>query len=138
MYKLRYAMGYEQGQTDLQQNRRRTKGTRQRDVERGCDREARCSGAQRPHDALGDFRETGAGSTTGCDAYRGGTSGGVITQLLSEERERLVCLDEELERLHQSRLALVDRIEYLEQMLVKLREIVAQNNTPEGESGVVL
>jgi hypothetical protein len=49
-----------------------------------------------------------------------------------------VCLDEELERLHQSRLALVDRIEYLEQMLVKLREIVAQNNTPEGESGVVL
>lgn len=47
----------------------------------------------------------------------------MINQLLFEERERLVGFDKELERLQRGRDAQVSRIEYLEIMFARLKEV---------------
>jgi hypothetical protein len=56
-----------------------------------------------------------------CDTTGGLSAGGMISQLLMGERERLVRLKGELERLQQELLVQEDRIAYLEMMLERLQ-----------------
>jgi hypothetical protein len=65
----------------------------------------------------------GEGVNARRDTTGGISAGGVIAQLLTEERQRLEGIDEELERLQRGRDAQVSRIEYLENMAYRLKEI---------------
>lgn len=80
-------------------------------------------GDTRRVEPLGGSRTIRQGIESGCDASGGVSAGGMINQLLFEERERLVGFDKELERLQRGRDAQVSRIEYLEIMFARLKEV---------------
>jgi hypothetical protein len=122
--KLSYVMGYEHKKRNQKVRQvRQSEGAGQYDVDSCGDRGARRyggSGGSEPFGGGGTFCQ---GFEVGRDASGGLSAGGMIGQLLIEERKRLVGIDDELERLQRGRDAQVSRIEYLEVMALRLKEI---------------
>jgi len=122
--KLSYSVRYEQQKRyEKVRQVQRSQGQGKHDADTsgfiGSGRRRRKGGLE----PLGDSGTVCEGVGVGCDAQGSLSAGGIVGQLLIEERERLVQLEGELERLQRGRDAQVDRIQYLENMLERLNEI---------------
>jgi hypothetical protein len=121
---LSYPMDYgQQKRTEEIRQVRRPEGQNEHDANSsGIDSARRCSGTGGA-ESVGGGGEVCSGVSVGCFPAGSASSGGILGQLLLEERDRLANIDDELQRLRHDRTALVDRIQYLEEMLERLKEI---------------
>jgi hypothetical protein len=122
--KLSYFMDYGQKERFKKIRKvRRTKDSHQHDSDRDSVNGIRPNRKSRRGGAIGIGGEICTGLTAGCVSSRGIRAGGILSQLLEDERVRLVAIDDELERLQRGREAQIERIEYLKEMLQRLNEI---------------
>lgn len=122
--KLSYLMGYGQKERFKKIRKvRRAKDSHQHDTDRNSANGLRPNRKSRGGGAIGVSGEICTGLTARCFSPRGIRAGGILSQLLDDERVRLVAIDDELERLQRGREAQIERIEYLKEMLQRLSEI---------------